>query len=168
MDELVTVGVYGYDAEHFFRALLDARVDTFCDIRRRRAVRGHEYAFANSARLQARLAELGIRYLHLLDLAPSDALRKSQQAVDHDQHTPRRQRTELSPAFVHGYAETVLAGFDSQDFVARVGPNAHTVALLCVEREPAACHRSLLAQRLHDDLGVPVRHLVPKPGLVPT
>ena len=32
-----------------------------------------EYAFANSQRLQGRLAELGIAYVHRLDLAPSNA-----------------------------------------------------------------------------------------------
>jgi len=36
-------------------------VDTFCDIRARRGVRGSEYAFANHQRLAARLAERNIR-----------------------------------------------------------------------------------------------------------
>ena len=61
--KVVTIGVYGFDEEHFFQALTDARVDTFCDIRQRRNVRGAQYAFANSKRLQRRLGELGIRYV---------------------------------------------------------------------------------------------------------
>ncbi|MFN2179799.1 MAG: hypothetical protein ACK2UV_09955, partial [Candidatus Promineifilaceae bacterium] len=56
---IVTIGVYGFDETTFFQALKDAGVDTFCDIRRRRGVRGSRYAFANSKRLQKRLAELG-------------------------------------------------------------------------------------------------------------
>jgi len=34
-------------------------------------------------------------------------------------------------------------------------------ALLCVERDPEACHRSLVAQRLAERHGVEVVHLRP-------
>jgi uncharacterized protein (DUF488 family) len=161
MIEFVTIGVYGFDAERFFQALIDAHVDTLCDIRRRRGVRGAEYAFANSRRLQERLAVLKIRYLHRIDLAPADDLREQQAKVDEQTHTARRQRKLLSDQFVTGYRDTVLAGFDGPRFVADLAPTAHVVALLCVEREPAACHRSLLADYLHTTLGVAVRHLTP-------
>ena len=98
MTEFVTIGVYGWDAQTFFRALQDAQVDTLCDIRRRRGVRGSEYAFANSQRLQARLAELGIAYVHRLDLAPSIAARQAQYAVDEANKTAKRQRQVISPS----------------------------------------------------------------------
>ncbi len=80
--KLVTIGVYGWGADDFFRALQAAGVDTFCDVRWRRGVRGSDYAFANSQRLQDRLAEMGIRYLHRRDLAPSPEVRAAQHAVD--------------------------------------------------------------------------------------
>ena len=98
--EFVTIGVYGFDETGFFQALHDAGVDTFVDIRRRRGVRGAAYAFANSQRLQARLAELGIRYVYRPDLAPSKAVRQAQEAADKASKTAKRQRTELDPAFV--------------------------------------------------------------------
>lgn len=161
MVEFVTIGVYGFDADHFFQALVDAHVDTLCDIRRRRGVRGSEYAFANSQRLQARLEALNIHYIHRVDLAPADALRALQAKVDKDTHTARRQRTLLNTRFVKGYQDSVLASFDPSAFVAELGPTAHVVALLCVEREPSACHRSLLGDYLHNTLGVAVRHLTP-------
>ena len=69
--KIVTIGVFGFSEEAFFHALQTAQVDTFCDIRQRRGVRGATYAFCNSKRLQTRLAELGIRYLHRKDLAPT-------------------------------------------------------------------------------------------------
>ena len=50
MAEVLTIGAYGWDAETFFDALVRERVGVFCDLRRRRGVRGPEYAFANSAR----------------------------------------------------------------------------------------------------------------------
>ena len=161
MVEFVTMGVYGWDEAGFFGALQRAGVDLLVDIRRRRGVRGHEYAFANAGHLQARLAELGIAYLHRIDLAPSDALRQQQGAADAAGRVARRQRAELSPEFKAGYQREVMAGFDSRRFVAELPPDARGVALLCVEREPAACHRGLLAARLEQDLALHVRHLVP-------
>ena len=156
----VTIGVYGFDAPHYFAALQAAGVDLFCDIRRRRGVRGAEYAFANSKRLQTQLASMSIRYLHRPDLAPSLALRKRQTEVDAAGHVAKRKRTHLSAAFIAGYNTECLDGFDSAAFVASLGA-AHVVALFCVEREPEACHRSLLAARLQEDLGVAVTHLTP-------
>jgi len=159
--EIVTIGVYGWNPESFFAALQTNHVDTLVDIRRRRAVRGSEYAFANSNRLQARLAEIGVRYVHRIDLSPSDALRKQQAAVDHDQQVARRKRTELSDQFRAGYAQEILQDFDGNRFLADLGDDARVVALLCVERWPEACHRGILAERLQKDTGVKVIHLTP-------
>lgn len=159
--KFVTLGVFGSDETAFFDALKRAGVDTFCDIRWRRGVRGSEYAFVNSARLQKRLGELGIRYLHFRELAPSPALRQRQWDADKAEGTAKRKRTELSQVFVLGYREEMLAGFDSRKFVEALGPEAKTVALFCVEREPAACHRSLLAAKLQEDLGIEIEHLRP-------
>jgi hypothetical protein len=55
MERLFTIGAYGFDADHFFDTLQQANVDLFLDIRRRRGVRGSEYAFANANRLQEEL-----------------------------------------------------------------------------------------------------------------
>lgn len=158
---LVTIGAYGWDAERFFAALVAAGVDTFCDVRARRGVRGREYAFANSQRLQARLAELGIRYLHRPDLAPSAETRAAQYAADKADHTAKRQRNLLSPAFVAAYRRERLTDFNSAAFVVSLGADAHVVALFCVERTPDACHRGLLAARLAHDLDTNVLHLLP-------
>lgn len=164
MPSLVTIGVYGSDEASFFAALQQAGVDILVDIRSRRGVRGAAYAFANSQRLQARLAELGIRYLHRPDLAPSPETRGQQFAADKASKTAKRQRAVLDPAFAAAYRQERLAGFDSRQFLADLGPDARVVALFCVERQPAACHRSLLATRLQRDLGVEVRHLLPEEG----
>lgn len=161
MNRVVTIGAIGYTADGFFQALLDAGVDTFVDVRRRRAVRGAEYAFANSRRLQARLAEIGINYLHRIDLAPTDAVRARQAEVDSAAGIAKRKRSELSPAFIEAYNREVLSGFDPQSLLDELPPGAAVVALMCVEREPAACHRSLLAERLREELGVEVGHLTP-------
>jgi uncharacterized protein (DUF488 family) len=158
---LVTIGVYGFSEEAFFAALQAAGVDTFVDIRRRRGVRGSDYAFANSERLQRRLAELGIRYLHRLDLAPTAELRHRQDAADKAGKVAKRQRTMLDPTFAAAFQETVLAGFNPQSLLDDLKPDAKVVALFCVERDPAACHRSLVAEKLEKDLDVMVEHILP-------
>ncbi|MEK7684174.1 MAG: DUF488 domain-containing protein [Verrucomicrobiota bacterium] len=158
---IVTLGVYGFDETCFFAALRAAGVDAFCDLRARRGVRGREYAFVNSKRLQARLAELDIRYFHLKELAPSQALRERQAAADQAERTAKRQRTALSQLFITDYREECLQTFDSRKLIGQVGHGARVVALFCVERAPGACHRSLVAERLKQDLGLEVVHLLP-------
>lgn len=160
--KIVTIGVYGYDDERFFRDLQDAGVDTFCDIRWRRGVRGAKYAFANSKRLQARLDELGIRYLHRRDLAPPPQVRQKQAEADKKSKTPRRQRTELGDAFKEAYREQVLETFDPQSLLDDLPQDAQVVALFCVEGQPNACHRSLLAEKLETEVNLEVEHIVPE------
>jgi len=164
--KLITIGVYGFSEAAFFAALQQAGVDTLCDVRWRRGVRGAEYAFANSARLQKRLAELGIRYLHFGDLAPSPAVRQRQFEADKAQRIAKRKRSALSEAFIVAYRQERLSAFDSGKFIEQLGAGTRTVALFCVEGEPAACHRSLLAARLQQDLGAgcEIIHLTPKPA----
>jgi uncharacterized protein (DUF488 family) len=155
---IVTLGVYGWSEAEFFAALQEAKVDLFCDIRRRRGVRGRDYAFVNSQRLQVRLAELGIAYRHIQELAPTEAVRQAQQLSDKATKTAKRQRTELDAAFVQAYQESVLQSFSPQTFLAALPSHIQTIAFFCVERAPEACHRSLVAQSFAA-LGVEVRHL---------
>src|SRR4051794_27445142 len=105
MPRIVTIGVYGFDEGRFFQAARDAGVDVFCDIRARRGVRGSAYAFGNSARLQRRLGEMGIKYVHYKDLAPSQSVRERQNMADKKSGTGKRGRKVLGEAFVEAYKE---------------------------------------------------------------
>src|SRR5437868_14235983 len=96
--KIVTIGVYGFDQDSFFQALVTAGVDTFCDIRFRRGMRGSTYAFVNSSRLQRRLGELGIRYVHIKDLAPNQAIREMQKQEDKKLREAKRTRTKIGRA----------------------------------------------------------------------
>jgi uncharacterized protein (DUF488 family) len=158
MPRIVTLGVYGRSEAEFFALLQDARVDLFCDIRRRRGVRGSEYAFVNSQLLQARLAELGIAYQHISELAPTEAIRQAQMEADKVSKTAKRKRTELDPIFIQAYQQSVLNDFSPQSFLAGLPSDVKTVALFCVERAPEACHRSIVAQSFAE-LGLEVEHL---------
>jgi uncharacterized protein (DUF488 family) len=158
---LFTIGVYGFSEEEFFGALKNALIDTFCDVRRRRGVRGSTYAFVNSNRLQQKLAETGIRYLYLKQFAPAEFVRDLQRASDKASGVKKRDRPALSEAFVHAYESECLRGMFQQDFLNQLGPGAHNAVLFCVEQRPEACHRSILARHLGSLLGIEPAHLLP-------
>ena len=159
--KIVTIGVYGFDEDSFFDALRQAQVDTFCDIRSRRGVRGSTYAFANSLRLQARLAELGIRYLYRQDLAPTKAVRDRQAAADKATKTAKRKRAALGEDFITAYRAECLAAFDPDSLMDDLEEDTQVVALFCVEKDPEACHRSLVADKLAKELKLKVEDIVP-------
>jgi uncharacterized protein (DUF488 family) len=155
-----TVGVYGYEPEAFIEALRSRRIDLLCDLRARRGVRGREYAFANATRLQGLLAEAGIAYRHHPELAPSEQMRAAQHAVDRALGVGQRSRTALSPDFVTAY-RAVLAEPSAEAALREIAATAERPCLLCVERVPEACHRSIAAAALADTLGVEVVDLLP-------
>jgi uncharacterized protein (DUF488 family) len=153
---VATIGVYGFTAEAFLRALREAEVPLLFDVRQRRGVRGSEYSWANSKRLQAALAGAGIGYEHHPELAPTTELRHLQYAEDARQGVGKRSRAELAPEYVERYTREILDAADLTPLAERL-PGA----LFCVERDPEACHRSLVAARMAEEFGVAVEHLRP-------
>jgi uncharacterized protein (DUF488 family) len=157
---LRTIGVYGWSLEAFLAELQHAHVRTLLDVRQRRGVRGPEYSWANSVRLQSALAAGGIGYRHHRELAPTTELRHLQYAEDARRGVGKRARIELSPEYRDRYTREILDRADLRPVLAEVkgGP----CALLCVERDPEACHRSLVAQRIAELAEVVVEHLRPR------
>ena len=160
MLSVVTIGVYGFDGYSFGQRLGDADVRLLLDVRQRRGVRGPEYAWANSQRLQAALAEAGIAYEHHLELAPTTELRHVQYAEDDRQGVGKRSRRALAAEYARRYTTEILDRVDLALIVSAL-PSTGTAALLCVERDPEACHRSLIAQRLSEEHHVTIEHLLP-------
>ena len=152
--------MYGFTAESFLAALQRADVRLLIDVRQRRGVRGPEYAWANSTRLQGALAEAGIEYRHHKELAPTTELRRLQYREDDRLGVGKRSRAELAPEYRRRYIREILDRADLDALVAELPPDA-TSALLCVERDPEACHRSLVAERLAAEHGLPVAHIRP-------
>jgi uncharacterized protein (DUF488 family) len=159
--KILTIGAYGFSETRFFQTLTAAHTSVFCDLRARRGMRGPTYAFANSSRLQMRLDQLGIKYLHIKELAPSDTVRSRQQNADAESDVLKRDRKVLADAFTHAYTNENLSTFDSKQFATILGDGEQVIALFCVEQAPMACHRSLVADRLSHDLGIQVEHLMP-------
>jgi uncharacterized protein (DUF488 family) len=147
---LYTMGVYGLTAEEFFKKIENNNIDTFLDIRRRRAVRGSQYAFANSKRLQSKLSESGIRYIHIPDLSPTNEIKNMQYAEDEKSGTTQRKRESLSKVFISAYKNQILNNYSLTALIDGLKKEGTNKALLfCVEKNPDACHRSLVAEKLH-------------------
>ena len=157
---LATVGIYEASLESFLAALHQANVGLVVDVRQRRAVRGREYAWANAQRLQAALLRERIAYSHHKELAPTTELRQLQYAEDEREGVGKRSRRVLAPAYVERYRREILDRVDLRPLIEEL-PQDATAALLCVERDAAACHRSLVAGELAALLGVEVQHIYP-------
>lgn len=158
---LATIGVYGFDVASFLYRLQDADVRVLLDLRQRRGVRGPEYCWANSRRLQDALARSGIAYQHHPELAPTTELRHLQYAEDDRQGVGKRSRRELAAVYARRYTAEILDRADLGLVVSAL-PSSGTAALFCVERDAEACHRSLVARRLTEQHGVVVEHLSPR------
>lgn len=157
--EFFTIGVYNSTEREFFDKLTNNRIDTFCDIRQRRGVRGSKYSFVNSNRLQERLAELEIKYGHVLGLAPTTEIRDIQKETDLAHGELKSERHQLGQIFTIEYKNKILNKFNIDSFIDSLEQaNADRVVLFCVEELPEACHRSLVANKL-SDLNFKVTHL---------
>ncbi len=160
VSRIYTIGVYGFEEESFFRRLGDAHIDCFCDIRFRRGMRGKKYAFVNAKKLQDRLQELGIKYIHCKELAPTTDIRDLQKEADQQSGVSKRERLFMANVFVQAYQEIILSSFSFPEFMAQF-IHSERLVLFCVEKEYRACHRSLVAERLRLEYNVPVEHLGP-------
>lgn len=158
---ILSIGVYGFSEDAFFQALQNAQVDCFCDVRARRGLRGPKYAFANSTRLQLRLQSIGIQYLHLKQFAPSAAVRDAQKNEDARLGIAKRKRSKLGEAFKSKYQQENLIELNARELLNHELQGVSRPVFFCVEKEPAACHRSLLTEELAKQTGLPVEHLMP-------
>lgn len=157
--EFYTIGVYNSTEQEYFKKLTENSIDTFCDIRQRRGVRGAKYSFVNSNRLQEKLIELDIKYGHVIDLAPTTDIRDLQKEADAQQGELKRDRNKLGTVFTIAYKDRILSNFDFDSFVDKLDEvGANRVVLFCVEEKPEACHRSIVTDKL-EKLGYKITHL---------
>ncbi len=145
---LYTIGYEGLEPDSFVAELVAHGVDAVIDVRERASSR--KRGFSKTA-LSSCLAAHGIAYYHLRSLGCPAAIRYRYRANgDRD-----------------AYVQALMAHLDAQapslqqvvELMAR-----HTCALLCLEADPAQCHRSLVAARVAEIASEPVRveHLRPE------
>jgi uncharacterized protein (DUF488 family) len=158
--EFYTVGVYASTEELFFNKLKENGIDTFCDIRQRRGVRGKKYSFVNSNYLQIKLKEYGIKYLYIKDLSPTSEIRDLQKAIDKKDSISKSARKGIGKVFEIEYKNKILSLFDFEAFLLTLKENSsQKIVLFCVEEYHEACHRSIVANDLHLKYNYFIKHL---------
>ena len=131
---IFTIGYEGADASRFLSTLKDEGVATLADVRA--VALSRKRGFSKSA-LRDALAGQGIGYEHFISLGTPKEGRQAARAGDAD--LMRRI-----------YGDEVLATEPAQEALRDLEAlaQAQPVCLLCFERDPAHCHRRILAQRL--------------------
>ncbi|MCE5271547.1 DUF488 domain-containing protein [bacterium] len=134
---LYTIGFEGREAPELFAALAEHKVTLLLDIRQNPNSRKPGYS---KKALTASCAGHGLGYEHMVSLSAPKALRVEVQCT--------RDYGLLRCGYTECLAERGEALQALQEKIA-----SETVCLLCYERDPAACHRSILAGVLNDRLG---------------
>lgn len=141
-DSIATIGYEDVTPDRLVAALRAAGVRTVVDVRA--LANSRRPGFAKTA-LSATLAEAGIGYRHLRALGTPAAGRQAAR--------------EGRPAEMRRIFGAHLAGVEAQAALADLREQARRepLCLLCLEADPAHCHRTLVAEAV----GLPVRHLSP-------
>lgn len=142
--QLFTIGYEGATVDEFLAALTAAGVEQVADIR---AVAASRRPGFSKSSLAANLAEAGIGYRHYRALGTPKAGRDAAKKGD---------RATLERVYA-GQLELPEAQAEAAALVDAVAERP--TALLCFERDPAMCHRSLLIAAAFPD--ATIRHLFP-------
>jgi len=161
MLKIYTIGVYGFTAESFFKKLVEHKIDALIDIRRRRGVRGTEFSFCNKIKLIQKLKELNIHYSHAEELSPTPEIRSLQKIADKESNINKKNRYMLCDKFIEKFKSDMLSATSPDHFMNKYCLNHSKIVLLCVERNPLSCHRSLVADWLREKQELEIIHLVP-------
>lgn len=145
MSELWTIGYETATQAGLLDRLAEAGVGLLVDVRAVAASRRPGFA---KRQLAAGLEERGLGYLHLRELGtPADG-RAEARAGRHAQ--------------MRRIFEAHLAGLEPQAALAELTAmvaSGRRICLLCLERDPLHCHRSIVAEHVAQRIGSAVRHL---------
>ena len=141
---IYTIGYEGATVDEFLAALRQAGVERVIDVR---AVPNSRRPGFSKNPLRNALAEIGIDYVHLKALGtPADGRAAARAGRQEDLERIYADQLELPEAIVQAEQMKELAA-------------ERPSALLCYEREPAQCHRSLLLSAVASDADI--THLFP-------
>ena len=147
MTTLATIGYENTTVPRFLETLKEAGVDLLVDVR---AIAGSRRPGFAKTKLAENVGTIGIEYLHLRGLGTPAEGRAAARAGRYD---------ELRAIFME-HLETSEAQ-DQLEQLAELVRSGRRVCLLCLEADPAHCHRSMVAEALNDRVPVKVRNLAP-------
>jgi uncharacterized protein (DUF488 family) len=132
--QVFTIGYEGADVDRFLTTLKDANVATLADVRA--VALSRKRGFSKSA-LRDALASQDVGYRHFIKLGTPREGRQAARAGDGE----LMRRIYCNEVLA---TEPAQAAFQELEDLAQAQP----ICLLCFERDPANCHRRVLAQRL--------------------
>ncbi len=141
---LSTIGYESAQLSHFIGTLQTAGVEILVDVRDR--AQSRRKGFSKTA-LSDALKAVGIDYLHLRELGDPKAGREAARAGEWKK-------------FRKIYDEVVasMAAQDALDEIELIAEKQHA-CLLCYERDPSTCHRSIVADIVAGRIGLKPQHL---------
>ena len=145
--KLFTIGYEKAKPDALMAELKRAKVKLLVDTR---AVAASRKPGFSKRQLAAALDEEGIGYLHLQKLGTPDEGRQAARAGKLD-------------TLWKIYAKHLLTrdAIEAMDELVALVESGQTVCLLCFERDKDCCHRSRIAEVVHDRTGIEVVDLVP-------
>lgn len=141
-DLVYTIGHSTHSIERFIDLLKRHQIDAVCDVRSRPYSRMNPQF--NRETLKKSLADVGIRYVFLGEELGA--------------------RTTIKDCYVDGRVDYALLAqtelFRSGLQRIRQGALTYRIALMCAEKEPLDCHRTILVARHLVESGMPVVHIL--------
>jgi uncharacterized protein (DUF488 family) len=144
MSVVFTVGYERTDIDRFVRTLKAVGIKRLADVR---AVAVSRKAGFSKTKLAARLAEEGIEYSHFIALGDPKPGREAARARDFD----------LFRSIYGAHIETSVAQ-EALRALVDIVQDAPT-CLLCFERDPDTCHRTIVAHEVFEETGFEVFNL---------
>ena len=140
--EIYTIGHSNHEIGFFMNLLLQHNITGIGD------VRSHPYSRYvpqySQERLKSALAAAGIAYVFL----GKELGGRSENPSCYEQGRVQYERLAEEPTFLEGISRLIQ------------GSSRYRIALMCAEKDPIECHRSLLVARKLFQIGIPVNHIL--------
>ena len=146
-NSLLTIGHSTHPLKVFVELLLRHKVSALADVRSTPFSRFNPQF--NRDALERELKSYGIRYVFL----GRELGARSDDPSCYENGRVQYARLAQLPSFHQGIARL------------KAGARDHKIAIMCAEREPLECHRTLLVARALDADGVAVEHILPDGSL---
>lgn len=140
---IFTVGYEGRTKEDFLSLLTEKKISAVLDIRHRPSSRKKDFS---KTPLKNALAERGIDYVHLPEFGVPPDIRE-QYRQEKDIGVLRR----FLGKSLRQHGDLLIQILDSH--------SDGNICLLCLEKDPSCCHRSIIADYLAERHGFEVNHL---------
>jgi len=140
MGQLIGVGYEGLTISEYIQVLRDLQVSTLVDVRLNAISRKPGFS---KTRLKGYLADAGIQYLHYRELGnPKDNRSGFWDAPNTDSHAQSVNRFK-DLILCDDYKVSLLNNLKNMS-------QYENVALLCYEKAPEKCHRTVLINMIHE------------------